>query len=167
MYIGMFQESTAMYSELDGVAFFAGIVGLLMIAFSEETGIMMMGLFIGLFAPLLLQEDYHQEIKKQFVLERFERGDVIECALYRGEHKRLSLNRGWQREEERFVRGEEVLSDSLLCNVIGKDAPTPILWMSWIFYILYVLIAFSARAGMSDLRNNETKIKSLKRVEHE
>jgi hypothetical protein len=166
MNMAMFQESTAVHPEFGSPAIFIGIIGLLIIVFSRESGTMMLGILISVLAPVLLQEDYHKEAEKQFVLERFDRGDTIECTLYRGEHKRLSMDRGWYREDENFVRGEDLFSDPLLCKVIGKDTPTPILWLGWIFYTLYLLIAFSGRAWMSDQRKNE-EAENIKGIDHD
>lgn len=162
MNIAMFQEIPAYPSNLEGMAVIFGIIGLSVIAFSRGGGMLFIGLLMSLFAPMIMQDSYHREVEKQFVLERFESGETIECKVYRGEHRRLSLDRGWQRENESFVRDEEVFSDPLLCYVIGKEPPQSIFWLNWIFYALFLLIAFSGRGWMNDryqAENNHTAIK--------
>ncbi|MDD3595775.1 hypothetical protein [Sulfuricurvum sp.] len=166
MNMAMFQESTAVHPEFGSAAIFIGIIGLLIIAFSRESGTMMLGILISVLAPVLLQEDYHKEVEKQFVLESFDKGETIECTLYRGEHIRLSPSRGWHREGERFIKADQVFSDPLLCSVLTKEPPKPILWVVWIFYGLYVLIAFSGRAWMSDRRKNE-EAENIKGLDHD
>ncbi len=161
MNIAMFQEIPAYPSHLEGMSVIFGIIGLSVIAFSRGGGMLFIGMLVSLLAPTILQDGYHRGIEKQFVLERFESGDTIECKVYRGEHRRLSQERGWYREDENFVRGEEVFSDPLLCQVIGKESPKPILWLNWIFYALFLLIAFSGRAWMSDRRQHEKNIEKI------
>lgn len=167
MNIAMFQEASSYPSNLEGMAVIFGIIGLSMVAFSRTGGMLFIGLLVSLLAPIIFQDGYLQEVKKQFVLERFESGDSIECTLYQGEHRRLSQERGWYRENESFVRGEEVFSDPLLCSVIGKESPQSIFWLNWIMYALFLLIAFSGRAWMSDRYQAENNHTTIKKEHHD
>ncbi len=166
MNMAMFQENASYSTGMEGFAVVAGIIGLSIIVFSRGTVMVIVALLIIVMSAIMVQDGFHRELEKQFVLESFDKGETIECTLYRGEQIRLGLSRGWHREGEHFIKEDQVFSDPLLCSVLTKEPPKPILWVVWIFYGLYVLIAFSGRAWMSDRRKNE-EAENIKGIDHD
>ncbi|MCX6061152.1 MAG: hypothetical protein NT103_02745 [Campylobacterales bacterium] len=83
---------------------------------------------------------------QQHVLKRFEEGKALDCGLWRGEGTLVYGKNGWKWEKEiGFVKGDTILKDPKLCDVIGETSPEPSSVPYWFLYVISLMPLFVLR----------------------
>lgn len=121
-------------------------------------------LFVGIVIVLLNAGIIHEEdqkvLDKRFVIEQFQSGQKIECGLWRGSRTLVDPAKGWSMMgEDRFIKGDQIMSDVGLCSVVGKESPEDLWKGSTLFALVIFTVTILARIGIHAGRepNKETE----------
>lgn len=109
------------------------------LSLSKGAGKVVLSFLILGMSTLLLHDALQKQSDSAFVLDRFAKGERIECGLWRGEHTIADPMKGWRLEEGRFISEDTLLTDPGLCNVIGKEPPE----VSWAGPVTLYLLMFA------------------------
>ena len=104
--------------------------------------------------------NHTQYFQKRFTLNAFQQGEALECGLFRGESIRVDPAQGWVIEKEsRFVKGDVIINDVGVCNVIGNSPanPSPLLyWLAYVTLITLLMILRSVTLGIEE-KNDDAR----------
>lgn len=107
---------------------------------------------------LVAYSNHSNYMEKQFTLKRFNEGKALVCGLWRGENVRVDFTKGWIREEEiGFVKGDVIINDIGVCNVIGESSPEPSSIPYWMVLVSMIGVLSMLRFGIMSNRENVAK----------
>lgn len=135
------------------------LISIVMISFIKDTRFPFAGtLFLGLIMIIIYDSSASNQAK-EFVLQRFNEGQAIECGLWRGESALIDSRNGWKYVPNLgFVKGDQIHNDPGICNVIAQNAPEPSVVPYGFALVFELMLAFGLRKfSQKALRDVEDK----------
>jgi hypothetical protein len=135
------------------------LISIVMITFPKDARFPLVGtLLLGLITMIIYGSSASNQAK-EFVLQRFNEGQSIECGLWRGESALIDSHNGWKHVPNLgFVKGDQINNDLGVCNVIAQQVPEPSV-VPYAFALLFeLMIVFGLRMPVQKaLRDEEDK----------
>jgi len=129
--------------------FFFLLIGGGFILFSKKGEMVFAGLIALGGITSIAFSNHSQYLEEQFTLKRFNEGSSLVCGLWRGESVRVNLSNGWKKEEGvGFIKGDMIINDISVCNVIGEQAPEPSSVPYWMALVSVIGVLLMLRAAI-------------------
>lgn len=132
------------------------LISIVMISFIKDARFPFAGtLFLGLIMIIIYDSSASNQAK-EFVLQRFNEGQAIECGLWRGESALINSHNGWKHVPNLgFVKGDQIHNDLGLCNVIAQKAPEPSVVPYGFALLFELMLAFGLRRSIQKALRDE------------